>query len=417
MQGPHLRKYGTQTTIDFTLYKLDGTGLKTDAAHATGDVKIMKNEGDEANTANGFTDEGQGYSIVLTAAEMEAARVVLYVVDQSSPQVWLDTTIVIDTYGNASAQHPFDLGTASAAQTGDSYARIGAPAGASIAADIAAIEAQTDDIGAAGAGLTAVPWNAAWDAEVQSEAQDAITASGLATAAELAKVPKSDGTVSWNATALAAINAEVDTALNTAIPDSPTANSINERVATMDGLILGTIAAGTHNPQSGDSYARIGAAGAGLTALATQYSVNLIPSAAGIVDAVWDEPMSEHITPNTAGTALDAVNASLSDILEDTGETLPEAIGGLVEDLASPEFFTMIADHVLRRSFASASASADGDTKTFRSLLGAVAKLVNRIAASGDTLTVYEADDATALGTQTLTTNESAAPITELNTN
>ena len=34
---------------------------------------------------------------------------------------------------------------------------IGAPAGASIAADLAAIEAQTDDIGAAGAGLTAIP--------------------------------------------------------------------------------------------------------------------------------------------------------------------------------------------------------------------------------------------------------------------
>lgn len=64
-------------------------------------------------------------------------------------------------------------------QTGDSFARLGAPAGASIAADIAAIEAQTDDIGAAGAGLTAVPWNAAWDAEVQSEVQDAIEANNL----------------------------------------------------------------------------------------------------------------------------------------------------------------------------------------------------------------------------------------------
>ena len=29
-------------------------------------------------------------------------------------------------------------------------------------------------IGAAGAGLTAVPWNASWDAEVQSEVQDAL---------------------------------------------------------------------------------------------------------------------------------------------------------------------------------------------------------------------------------------------------
>ena len=59
-------------------------------------------------------------------------------------------------------------------QTGDSFARLGAPAGASVSADIAAIEAQTDDIGTAGAGLTAVPWNASWDAEVQSEVADAL---------------------------------------------------------------------------------------------------------------------------------------------------------------------------------------------------------------------------------------------------
>ena len=64
-----------------------------------------------------------------------------------------------------------NMGTA---QTGDSFARLGAPAGASVSADIAAIEGQTDDIGAAGAGLTAVPWNAAWDAEVQSEVADAL---------------------------------------------------------------------------------------------------------------------------------------------------------------------------------------------------------------------------------------------------
>lgn len=46
--------------------------------------------------------------------------------------------------------------TGNTPQTGDSFARLGAPAGASVSADIAAIEAQTDDIGVAGAGLTAV---------------------------------------------------------------------------------------------------------------------------------------------------------------------------------------------------------------------------------------------------------------------
>jgi hypothetical protein len=94
--------------------------------------------------------------------------------------------------------------TGNTVQTGDSFARLGAPAAASVSADILAIdnlvddlesrvgtpsdlgggatvaanladiEGQTDDIGVAGAGLTAVPWNAAWDAEVQSEVDDAI---------------------------------------------------------------------------------------------------------------------------------------------------------------------------------------------------------------------------------------------------
>jgi hypothetical protein len=40
-------------------------------------------------------------------------------------------------------------------------------------------------IGAAGAGLTAVPWNAAWDAEVESEATDALNAYDPPTKAEL----------------------------------------------------------------------------------------------------------------------------------------------------------------------------------------------------------------------------------------
>jgi hypothetical protein len=111
MTGPILRKYGVAATITFELYETDGTDLKTDAVHVAGDTKIMKDEGAEANTTNGFVDEGQGYSIVLTIAEMTAARVVLYIVDQST-KVWLDRVLHIETYGHASAQHAFDLDTA-----------------------------------------------------------------------------------------------------------------------------------------------------------------------------------------------------------------------------------------------------------------------------------------------------------------
>ena len=109
MQGPYLRQYGEMTKINFTLYETDGSDLETDAVHAAGDTRIMKNEGEQVNTANGFVDEGQGYSLVLTASEMEAARIVLFVVDQSSPKAWLDTTIVIETYGQTNAQHAFNV--------------------------------------------------------------------------------------------------------------------------------------------------------------------------------------------------------------------------------------------------------------------------------------------------------------------
>lgn len=63
--------------------------------------------------------------------------------------------------------------------------RMGTPSnlggGATFAANLSDIEAQTDDIGTAGAGLTAIPWNAAWDAEVQSEVDDALVARNLHT--------------------------------------------------------------------------------------------------------------------------------------------------------------------------------------------------------------------------------------------
>lgn len=105
MADHYLRKYGEATTIPFELYEVDGVDLRVDAAHASGDTKIMKDEGAEANTSNGFIDEGQGYSIAPDATEMSAARQVIYIVDQTNPKVWLDKVLIIETYSHASAQH------------------------------------------------------------------------------------------------------------------------------------------------------------------------------------------------------------------------------------------------------------------------------------------------------------------------
>lgn len=59
------------------------------------------------------------------------------------------------------------------------YTLVAAPPSTASVAGIAAT------LGAAGAGLTALPWNAAWDAEVQSEATDALNAYDPPTHAEL----------------------------------------------------------------------------------------------------------------------------------------------------------------------------------------------------------------------------------------
>ena len=63
--------------------------------------------------------------------------------------------------------------TGHTAQTGDSYAIVNNGTYGN-----AAIRTQ---IGTSGAGLTSIPWNASWDAEVQSECTDALTAFGTAT--------------------------------------------------------------------------------------------------------------------------------------------------------------------------------------------------------------------------------------------
>lgn len=106
----------------------------------------------------------------------------------------LDDTDLIDDGTSGLAKIATDV-AAILVDTADMQPKLGTPSdlggGATLAANLADIEAQTDDIGAAGAGLTA-----------------------LATAAELAKVPKSDSNVTWNATAAAQIQSEATDALN-----------------------------------------------------------------------------------------------------------------------------------------------------------------------------------------------------------
>lgn len=104
---PELREYGAtsgqKSTFPFPLVD-SGLNYVSGLTLVSGDVKIMQDNGAWANATNSVTDEGEGYySLVLTAAEMQAAIIVVKVVDQSSPKTWVDTSIIIHTGGDASS--------------------------------------------------------------------------------------------------------------------------------------------------------------------------------------------------------------------------------------------------------------------------------------------------------------------------
>ena len=70
--------------------------------------------------------------------------------------------------------------TASVNQSGDSFGRIGATgSGLTSLASATNLATLTTTVGTAGAGLSAVPWNSSWDAEVESEVNDALVALNL----------------------------------------------------------------------------------------------------------------------------------------------------------------------------------------------------------------------------------------------
>jgi len=115
------------------------------------------------------------------------------------------------------------------------------------------------EAGGTGDHLTAVPWNSAWDAEVQSEAADALNAYDPPTNAEMV--------------ARTLASADYATAAN---------------LATVDGVVDAILV----------DTAEIGAAGAGLTALASQASVNDLPTNAELATAL--------------GSADDAVLAAIA---------------------------------------------------------------------------------------------------------
>lgn len=237
------------------------------------------------------------------------------------------------------------------------YTRLGAPAGASVSADVASIKTDTGTtipgrlpaalVGGridANVGAISSDATAADNLEAALDGTGGVTITAALTGNVTGNLSGSVGSVTGNvggnvtgsvgslaAQAKADVNAEVDSALDTAIPGSPTANSVNERLKTMDDAdIPGRLPAAL---SGGRMSADVGAISTDATAADTLESLldggggtltaNITGSLSGSVgslttnndktgyrlsatgvDDVWDEATAGHAGAGTTGKAL-----------------------------------------------------------------------------------------------------------------
>lgn len=242
--------------IDATV---DGTGMESGAINAiiesaftynatadyagatTGSLvkEIADNAGGSALTTDAIAEAMFTFNATATYATADAGSVVKQIADNAGGSALTVEAIRAEMDSNSTQ-----------------LAKLGTPAGASISADIAAIEAQTDDIGVAGAGLTAAddavvaligtPAGASLSADVaviEGQTDDIGAAGAGLTAADDATLA---AIAALNNLSAAAVNAEVDTAL--ADYDPPTKAELDAGFAALltdQRIILGTCDSGS----------------------------------------------------------------------------------------------------------------------------------------------------------------------------
>ena len=134
-------------------------------------------------------------------------------------------------------------------------------------------------------------------------------------------------------------------------------------------------------------------------------------AAVQIVNTVWA----------TGSRTLSSFGTLQGDIVNNVWATGSRTLSSLQTDVISAAAISAaggakIADIVLRRTAANARASTDGDAANYRTLLGGVSKLVNKVAVNGANLEIMQENDTTVYGTQVITTDSAAAAITALDT-
>ena len=285
--------------VDDTDGKTAETGLTIEDSH----IRVSKagaNFIDKAETTNAAHDEAGFYVVILNATDTNTVGELQIAIHISGALPVFKTFQVVEEDIYAA----FFAGSATLAA---SVASILEDTATTIPATIAtvdtvvdAVKVVTDAISTNGSGLSAIPWNAAWDAEVQSEVADGLVAIGL------------DHLVS------------ASVAGSDVVDNSIVAKLVSkESTADWDDFVNTTDSLQALRDRGDAAWTTGGGGGGGGSA----------PSAAAIADAVWDEATSGHTSSGTFG---EQVKTDIDAILVDTGTTLDgkiDTIDGIVDNI------------------------------------------------------------------------------------
>ncbi len=246
----------------------DGKTAETGLTIAQADVRLSKNGGAAAqkNDASSCThDENGYYTCPLDSTDTNTlGRLTIMVSESGALPLWHEYMVVpANVYDSiVSGTDKLD---ANAAELGG-VSQTGRDVGASV-------------LLSSGTGIGQI--NLSSGAVALQPDQDVRNVTGNVTGS-VGSVANYGSLVADVATAVWAAGTRTLTSFGTLIADiwsyaarTLTAISDSAGVTTLLSRILGTLAAGTHNPQSGDAYALIGAGGAGLTALGDARLANL----------------------------------------------------------------------------------------------------------------------------------------------
>ena len=382
----------------FPIYDADGdlvtgaTGLDSEVSKDGGAFADCTNEATEIATSSGI------YYLDLTSTEMNADTVVVQVKTSSSGA----KTTVLVLYPEESGDMRIDNATLVSAI----WAAVVDSSGVTtlLSRLTSARAGYLDNLSAGAVALASSLTSAAADI---TTILGRVTAA-VATATGLSTAQTDLTTLLSRITGLLQTKAEADTAHGLLATAADLA-TVQADTTTLLSRITGAVSLATATTAAAIRSA-LGMASADLD---TQLAAKAAATEVAAIKAKTDNLPNDPADQSQVEAAITAAQGALAILIGALNDIAAADVWAALDDASADK----LADHTLRRSWANAAASTDGDAVSLRSLLGAVAKLVNRVGIVGSTLTIYEDNDTTALGTQTLTSDAAAEPITGATTN